>query len=169
MADYIKLDAALVDKQISQLMLEYGEALEDDETLRSDMLEGETDLHSVLARIVDRRLQAEAMVSAIKERAGALKERQSRYERQKDAMTALALSLMVSAKQSKVTLPEATLSVSDGKDSVMVDNEVALPQGFTRTKTEPDKVAIGEALKRGEDVPGAYLQKGEPSLTVRKK
>lgn len=169
MADFIKLDADLVDKQISQIMMEYGEVLEGDEALRHDVMEGETDLHSVLSRIIDHRLEAEAMVTAIKERSGHLKDRQDRYERRKEAMTALALRLMVSAKQSKVTLPEATLSVSDGKDSVMVDNEAALPQGFTRTKTEPDKVAIGEALKRGEDVPGAYLQKGEPSLTVRKK
>lgn len=42
------------------------------------------------------------------------------------------------------------------KPSVVITDEAALPAIYTRTKTEilPDKIAIGEALDQGIEVPG---------------
>lgn len=44
--------------------------------------------------------------------------------------------------------------------SVVVDDTAALPARFVRTNIhqEPDKVAIREAMKAGEEVPGARLE-----------
>ena len=44
--------------------------------------------------------------------------------------------------------------------SVEIEDMRALPGSFIRVKTveEPDKVAIGNAIKAGQAVPGAYLK-----------
>jgi hypothetical protein len=52
---------------------------------------------------------------------------------------------------------------------VVITNKEALPEQFIRIKREEDKVAIKDALKRGEIVPGAELSNGGETLTIRRK
>ena len=42
--------------------------------------------------------------------------------------------------------------------SVSIIDESAIPSEYIRTKTEPNKMAIKDALKAGETVPGATLE-----------
>ena len=44
-----------------------------------------------------------------------------------------------------------------------------LPQGYFRIERIADKKAIGEALKAGNEIPGAELALGEEGLTIRPK
>lgn len=164
---YIALDVQTLEREIERLMLENVE-LAEDEALRADMVEGETDLHSVLSRIIDHRLEADAMVEAIKSRSEHLTERKARYERRSKAMTALAMRLMVAAKQTKIVLPEASLSISKGRESVEITSLDDLPQGAFTTVKQPDKAAIKTMLAAGP-VPGAEIKIGPDSLGVRVK
>lgn len=168
MADYLAMDAAAVARHIDALLVAYPD-LVDDEALRADMLEGETDLHHVVSRALDHRQEAETMAAAIKLRETDLGERRSRYEKRSEAMKALIKSLMVSAGQNTLTLPEATISLTKARETVSIIDIDALPQGTFTTIRQPDKKAIKASIDAGEAVPGAALVKGEASITVRTK
>lgn len=168
MADYLTLDAKAVEQQIDWLILEYPD-LAEDEALRADMLEGSTALHDVLSRAVNHRQEADETVKAIKARKQDITDRQSRFEQRKEAMTLLIKRLMDVAGQNKVTLPEATISVTKGRESVLITDADEIPQGFVKVIREPKKTEILAALQAGEPVPGAALQFGENGITVRTK
>lgn len=168
MADFLAMDAAAVGRHIDALLVIYPE-LADDDALRADMIEGETDLYHVVSRALDHRQEAEAMATAIKQREHDLGERRGRYERRSEAMKALIRSLMVSAGQNTITLPEATVSLTKARETVSIIDIDALPQGTFTTVRQPDKKAIKASIDAGEDVPGAALVVGEPGLTVRTK
>jgi hypothetical protein len=169
MADqYLALDVKAVEQQINWLVSEYPD-LADDEALRADMLEGETGLHAILSRVLDHRQEAVEVLTGIKARKQDITDRQSRYERRKDAMTTLIKRLMDVAGQDRVMLPEATISVTKGRESVLITDESELPQGFVKIVREPKKTEILASLQAGETVPGAALQFGENGITVRTK
>lgn len=53
-------------------------------------------------------------------------------------------------------------------DIVIITDESALPMDFLRTKVEPEKVKIKDALKNGVAVPGAVLEKSQSiSITYK--
>jgi hypothetical protein len=163
---FIAIDADTVRTQVLRLREQYPELAEDDD-LALDMFEGETDLLKVVARAVNERAEAETIASAIKERQSALADRRARYERKGEAMRAIIQSLMEATGQEKITLPEATVTVTSPRVSVNVTDLDALPQGFYRTRKEADKTALKAALMAGEEIPGAEMQFGEPGLTIR--
>ena len=64
----------------------------------------------------------------------------------------------------KIECPLFKISVRDNPASVRVTDESVIPSQFMRQPDppppSPDKKAIGEALKSGEDVPGCVLERG---------
>lgn len=165
---FIYVDAQNVKAHIADLLATYPELAEDDD-LRLDMIEGETDLHTILARALDTFQEAETMAEAIGLRIKEMSARKARYERQASAMRRLIRSVMESAGQTKIALPDASLSIRDGMASVSVTDIEALPQGFFKIERKADKTALKPALMAGETIPGAELVIGEPSLTIRTK
>ncbi len=79
------------------------------------------------------------------------------------------LQLMEAAQQDKVTLAEATLSITKPRTSVQVLDIDALPQGFFRNERKPLTTEIKAALEGGDKVPGAELVLGSSGLMVRTK
>lgn len=165
---FLYVDAQAVKARIHYLLETFPD-LAEDEDMRLDTLEGETDLHKILARVLDTKREADTMVTAIDQRMMDLAARKARYERQAQAMRSLIKSIMESAGQTKITLPEASLSIRDGSVSVNVTDVMALPQGFYKTERKADKAALKPALMAGETIPGAELAVGDPSLTIRLK
>lgn len=164
------IQISALERQIEDLIASYPE-LAEDETLRADMIDGETDAAKILSRVVNRMQEADAMALAIVQRKNALDARHARYERESDAMRALAFRIMNAANVRKMPLPEATLSISTRAPALMISDATQLPAEFTVTKTEtrPDREKIKEALKAGQEVPGAYLTNGSETLSVRSK
>lgn len=168
-AKFLFNDAKAVRAQISALLIHYPD-IADDADLMADMIEGETDLHRILERALNARQEALTMATAIKEREAAMEERRQRYERQADGIKKIIQMLMESAGQDKVTLPEATLSISKARKAVNILNVNDLPQGFYTVERKADKKAIMEAYNDGGHVPpGAEIVTGECGLTVRTK
>lgn len=167
MNDYLKIDAADVLRHIESLFTTYPELAEDEE-LRAGMIEGETDFDKVIERALAQKMDADIMVLGINEILDGLNERSLRFMRKADAMRSLIRSLMISANLKSLPLPAATISIQAGRQSVQITDEAAIPTQLTVTKRTPDKAAIGAALKAGEEVPGAQLVTGEPSLTIRR-
>lgn len=165
---FVFIDAEAVKAQIADMLAAFPE-LADDETLRLDTLEGETDLFKVITKALNERFEADSMAEAIKARASDLYARQKRFERKADAMKKLIKALMDAADQDKITLPEATLSVTAPRPTINVTDSDQLPQGYYRLERIADKKAIGAALMAGNEIPGAELALGEEGLTIRPK
>lgn len=168
MADYLYLDAAFVKAEVGKLLAEYPE-LEADEELRADAIEGETDAHKIISRALEQRQEAETLAGAIKARVVDLSARQSRFERKSEAMKQLIRTIMRAGNLQKLTLPEATLSITSPRQTVGIEDLEQLPQGYFKTVRQADKTAIKSALELGEEIPGAYLVTGTPGLMVRTK
>jgi hypothetical protein len=167
-ADYLTMDAAKLESEIRHMLAVFPELADDDE-LRLDTLEGETDFNRIMSRLVRVRNEKLAEADGLSGYIGDLSERKTRQVRGADGVKALMLSLMSVANVPKLVLPEATISVTEPRTSVEVTDADALPQGTFATVRKPDAAAIKALLEAGDDVPGALLKTGEPGLTVRTK
>jgi Siphovirus Gp157 len=165
---FIASDAQATRIKILDLFARHAELLTD-EDLRGDMLEAETDLHRIAEKALEQLSEANAMAAAIKAREQDLTERRHRYERQSAGFRALIADLMAVGQLPKIVLPEATLSLREGAEELVVSDVEQLPQGYYRTKKEADRTAIKVALKAGEKIPGALLVPGGNVLTIRTK
>lgn len=168
MSSFIQIDAKQVEADIHNLIALYPE-LEDDRQLFLDMLEGNTGLYEIAAKAVNLKADADAMADAIKSRISDLTGRKDRFARQAEAMRKIIKSLMDAAGQTKIVLPEATISIAKGREKIIVDDVGALAQGFFKLERIADREAIKAALDAGETIPGARIEPGQPTLTVRTK
>jgi hypothetical protein len=164
----MRIDPEQVRQQISNLLLQFPD-LAEDELLRTDMIEAETEAFDFLAQIVTRIEDTEALSEGTAQRIKELSERKGRFEQRKEALRYLAFKIMTAADIKKAELPCATLSVRNGAAKVVVHDEASLPADCIKTVTSPDKAAIKDLLASGRSVPGAYLSNGEPSLSIRVK
>lgn len=171
---YLTLDAKLVRFDIEALMRAYPE-LQDDDDLRADVLEAETSLDETLTRLflaMRRRQELAKGAKAISDDADA---RAKRFKGGADRLKDIILSLMDAAHLPKRELPVATLSVSQGRVRVVVDDVDALPQGAFTTVRKPIAAKELEALlvslpfEEREAFPGARLEIGPDYLTARAK
>jgi hypothetical protein len=55
---------------------------------------------------------------------------------------------------------------SEGRESVVIDNDELIDERFLKVKTEVSKSAIQEAIKNGEAVKGAHIEK-KPYITIK--
>lgn len=165
---YLHLDAEFVKAELAKLFAAYPE-LADDESLKLDTIEGETNAMRVIERALAERQEAESLVGAIKVREADLAARRNRFERKSDAMKTLIRHVMKAAQLPKVILTEATLTVTKAKTSVGIEDLNELPQGFYHTNRVADRGAIRAAIESGETVPGAILVLGSEGLTIRPK
>jgi hypothetical protein len=165
-AQFLAADVANLAAEIDALFAAYPDLQEDSE-LRADMLEGETNLHAVLERLLSMEREAVSMAAAVKTRIDELTARRQRAERKKDAMRSLMLRLLKSADLQKVPLTEATVSVTKGRQSVEIVDEARLPKKVLKIVTTPDKTAIKALLDAGKKVPGAQLKAGDDTISVR--
>lgn len=166
--DTLAIQASYTAKAIDDMLAQYPELMED-ETLRADMLEAETSLPALASKIVRARAERLAYAEGLNLYIKDLTARRDRFARGADGLKGLLLKLMATAKLPSLTLPEATLSVTAGRNTVSITDIDALPQGTFTVERKPDKAAIKRLIDAGEDVPGAALVTGENVLTIRGK
>jgi chromosome condensin MukBEF ATPase and DNA-binding subunit MukB len=158
----------LVRQQISSLLLAYPE-LEEDDQLRTDMIEGETDAFELLHQLELKRQDAETLIEGLDDRIRELKTRQERFNRREEAIRSLMYSVMQIARIQKAELAEATLSIRNGTQKVIVTDESLLTDNYWRIKREVNKTALKVDLDDGITIPGAVLSNPEPTLSIRTK
>lgn|SRR5574341_2649815 len=164
----LRIELDELKRSIDALILQYPE-LADDEQLRADMFEGETDLNGVLAKLVDMSNEAASMAEAIKLRTADLSARRARYDHKEDALRSMILAIMERAGLSKVTLTEATLSVSHRKPAPVIADETALPEECRKLVWKPDMAIIKAWCEAGNIPDGVAMSNGSTSLTIRTK
>lgn len=162
-----RLKADEIKRHIEFLLAAYPE-MGEDETLRSDMIEGETDAFEFLSNLTRKIGEAKALTEGTDLYVKELRERTARVDRRIEGLRFLAFKIMESANLKKAELPEATLSIRNGVPKVVITDETALPDIAVRIKREPDKTRIKELLQEGP-VAGACLSNAEPTLSIRVK
>lgn len=163
---HIQVEALKQD--ITALLLEYPE-LEGDEILRADVLEGETNIETVIGNLVNATRDAETMAEAISLRAKEISERKGRFERRAEAARRMILSIMDRAHLPKLQLTEATLSTRFIAPSPIVTDPSLLPDDCVRIERKPSMTAIKAAVEAKRDIPGIAMSNGKLSLTIRTK
>lgn len=144
----------------------------DDAELLADAVEGETSLHESISAVIDRidekevaRLGLEAKIAAFQERHASLK-KSIEFDR------AAVEQAMIATDQPKILLPTATVYIARRKPALIVENEADIPSEFFTPQETPapklDKRALAAALAEGRSIPGATLDNGTVSLTVRR-
>ena len=130
----------------------------------ADTLEGlqgaiEEKAKNVAAFVRNIEASAEAIRAAEKQMA----ERRQMLERKAQRIREYLLTNMQRAGISKIDSPWFSLAVRDNPEAVAIDDEAALPAEYVRVKEvrSPDKAAIKDALKAGQDVPGCRLVRGQ--------
>ena len=157
---------------ISQLKMQIGllmdrhPALAEDEDLRADMLEGSTDLHAIMERLLDEEREADELVEAAKERMDKIAARRAMFRLRQQSLRDVMMSIMQRADLRKVILPEATISITRRGPAVQILDEELIPEQFFRFKMEVSKTALKEALTAGEEVPGAVLDNGSETIRI---
>lgn len=164
----MRMEASFVKQQIERLLVSFPE-MENDEILRRDAIEGETEATKLLGRLIRASKETEAQAKGLDEYIGELGERHSRLARRQEAIRKMVLDILDAAGLPNFILPEATLTVRRGAQKVIVTDENAIPSDYTKTRTEIDKTAIKRALEGGTIVPGAELSNSEPFLMIRTK
>ncbi len=155
--------------EINTLVSEYGFDPYDDEDadLWLDTLEGETTIEEVLQRLLELRFDAKADEEMVKDRIANLRARQDRHKRTQEAMTKAMMYVLRLAGIKSYKGVEATWSLRPGRQSVVIEDEAAIPSQLCKVTTTPDKVAITNALKNNDIVPGAVLVDGDETLSVK--
>lgn len=106
----------------------------------------------------------EMTVAAIQEAEERMAARRKALEARAERMRAYLLANMQACGISKIESPWFVIAIRKNPPAVEVVDEAALPERFMVTPPppppKPDKRAMLEALKRGEEVPGARLAHG---------
>lgn len=143
---------------------------DDDDQLRADMLEAETNLYEFASKLLASNEDDEGVVNALADQIDDRKARQERAKHRIAARREMLQALMDIAGIDKLALPEATVTKRDGKPKLVVVNDDAVPDEFQAIKKSPDKKAINTAFEHRDDLPNWLVR--EPAgvvLTVRRK
>ncbi len=145
----------------------------DDEQLVTDSIEGETGLFEAIEAALSEIDECEILIIGLEEKIKAFDARKKQAKDRAERMRALIERAMVETEQQSFRLPAGTLSLKKVPPALVITNEADIPAAFWVEQERPapklDKKALLEALKENETIPGAALDNGSVSLTVRRK
>lgn len=98
-----------------------------------------------------------------------LKQMKSAKEARKEKLKEYLRMNMEAGGIKKISCPLFTITLVEGREIAVVEDDSALPDEYVDVKTEikPNKTAIAAALKEGIDVPGAHLERGKSSIRIK--
>jgi hypothetical protein len=137
-----------------------------DDDFLSDVIEGETDAPAIMERLVIERREAMANGEAMDKLAEDYAKLSDRWTMRAESRRKLMGVVMDAVGLRKMQTPAGTVSMSPGRVSLALADDFTPPQGYARTRIEPDKAAIKAALEAGETMPGASLVTGKPIVKV---
>jgi Siphovirus Gp157 len=146
-------------------------SLEHDEAAISELLgEAEGDIRTILTRVCRAAVHAQSMAEAAAKREKEITGRKKRYATRNENLRGLAWSILEALEERVMELPDLTVGLAAGRESVRITNNALVPDIYVETKTEriPDKAVLLSVLRTGANVPGAELSKGLDSLFIRK-
>ncbi len=141
-----------------------------DEILFADMMDGETDIVRIVARLHEQIARDGEILTGIKERKATLLDREQRITARQEAFKRQVGAFLRAAQLTKLELPEVTYSVRMGNPKLVIVDPDAVPAEYQRIKSEPDKALINEAFADTENLPNwLTLSEAKDIVTARTK
>lgn len=139
-----------------------------DEQTLADTVEGLTDLHEILSKIVRGALSDEALAVGLKSLISDMEGRLLRLQDRAGKRREIVREAMLAADLKKIIAPDFTASVREGLPSLLVLDEKAVPTIYWQPR-EPKlkRQELLADLKQGAQVQGVALSNSEPVLSVR--
>lgn len=151
------------------LLANIRDVIGDDDQAAEDFLEGETGLKETIAAAVEMIGEWETFSGALEIRIKEMQARKHRFETRIEATRAAIAAAMGSVDLTKMTFPEATLTVKATPPKVIISSEVEIPAKFWIAQDPKiDRKALLAALKEGAVIDGASLSTGGTTLQIRK-
>jgi hypothetical protein len=159
-----------------QLLLEHrtlllqDDALASDQDLLADYLSSDPetcDSMEMLARLGRAILATEDMARLAKERAAEIADRGARFKQRAVGMRATLKSVMELLNIRRLSEPDFSASLGQGKGRVIADVEL-IPGQYVKVERTPRLAEIGKALDAEIEVPGAVRSNPESQLTLRR-
>jgi hypothetical protein len=149
------------------LLANLADVIGDDDDMKRDIVEGETDLLEAIDQAVWMLAADMAHIKGLNDYIDKFTARKERLQQRVEHMRAALAVAMEQAGRKKIEHQAVTLSLRPTAPSVQVIDEASIPSKFWKP-SEPklDKVAVKEALKAKENVPGATMSNGGISLTL---
>ncbi len=153
-----------------ELLREFPELATDDVAL-ADSLEGVSSFAESVRLVLRSIDEDQILIDGIKARITELLERNNRHADRIDRKRAAITQAMERAGEKRLTLPEATLSLSPAQPKLIVTEEMLIPPLYlVQPPAKLDKRALLADLKSGTTVPGAEMSNpGALQLTIRRK
>lgn len=141
---------------------------DDPEAIR-DTIEGETDLHECIAKVMAMVTEAEAQEEGLKVIIAKLDQRKKAAERRQDSLRTIIAQAMEIGGITTLPLTEATLSLAPVPPRAIVTDEAAVPAKFWKPSDPTlDRKALTDAVRAGEEVPGVTKSNGLTTLKIRR-
>jgi hypothetical protein len=161
----MKLNIDQLKIQISLLLDKHPELI-DDVDLRADMLEGSTDLHAIMERLLTEERETNELIAVVGNRIENLSARRAMFRSRQTSLRDVMMEILQRADLRKIALPEATVSITRRGPAVQIIDDTLVPDAYCRFKREVSKTAIKDAINAGEEVPGAVLDNGSETLRI---
>lgn len=159
-------DADALRLEIENLIRQFPEIAED-EILRADMLDGETNISDVLTDLIRMGEDARALRDATKQQQSNLKARADRFDRRIEFTRSLMMAILNAANLRKLELPEGTVYLRNNPQQIVGEPDAdKLPDALCKIERKPDKKALLAALKEGQVFEGLALSNSPPSIVV---
>lgn len=165
----MRLDLTRIQVEAIATMLR--DELGEDERAYLDTLEGETDLYEWVGRLLGNIEEDEGIQAALASQIDDRTLRKNRAgERIKSARKAIT-ALLECAKLDKLVLPEATVSIRDTADKLVVNDPEAVPDEYAVKVNKPVMDKIKSAFSTDDETLPNWLrvEPGATSLTIRRK
>ncbi len=126
-------------------------------------------LHEKAISLADWSMDLDGNIGKIDAAIERLEKRKKQIKARKESLIDYLRENMEACDIKKISCPLFTITLVEGRDSVAISDESLLPDEFVTVKTviAPDKIAISKAIKEGQEVAGASLQKGQSSIRIK--
>ena len=149
------------------------QGIDGDAELVADSIEGETNFLEAIEAALAELDERDILIAGLEEKIKTFDARKKMMKDGSDRIRAMIEQAMVMTDQMSLRLATAMLSLTKRAPGLVVTNEADIPARFWVEQERPapklDKKALAAALKENEEVPGATLDNGSLSLTVRRK
>jgi len=150
---------------ISEMLSEHADDLE----TFWDTLDGETDVMDMVGSAVSDLVDAEGDEAKLDHIIKKYTQRRDAVRARQESLKKALKSILLATGQKKVPHPIATVSLRNGTQSVLIEDEKEIPTQLCKTTVTPDKATIKRLLTSGETISGASLVTGPQSISLRMK
>lgn len=166
----------LLAQHIAALLVSYPELAEDD-ALKIDTIEGETDALMVIDRIIEAIEDTKILIGGLEALMKSWIERGARFERRLEGLKEGIRKIMEAAEINKLERPTATMYFVKGQPKLIdttgsnydLKAHPHLGADYIRTYHEISKSDVRKALMSGAQIEGFGLSNAEPALHIKHK